>query len=284
MTTPKINYSTAHCKKTILTRKKKLTVMPPQFGFFGLPREVRDMVYQDVIEALPAEDMSGHFNRPPTGTMDDRVEWGGTDVIAVKKVPRFKTRTHSLRCHGLLYASKQMHSEYSECLYRSHVTPIFHIGFDNIKLKPINSTKNELEPYWTISTILKSHITQCKVLLHWNQATRSLLQNAVDSFPDHLCDMLTSCPKLETLEIVIEDLSRWHLRGRTADLLPLLYQRVLAVSATSPTMSHICFEIHPRELSLVKKTNGQWDISKTAEVKSHRFKVSPEKAFGLILP
>ncbi|KAF2433312.1 hypothetical protein EJ08DRAFT_647368 [Tothia fuscella] len=226
--------------KSIKIRLPKIIKLK-NFDFFGLPRELRDLIYSHVVNALPEKALTGNFNRPGHGG-----KW--------KEVKKLKT-------HGLLYACKQTYNEYSEILYKSDVGPTFHLSLSNITF---SNSDQAFRPYCALSPVLKNSLRSCKFELHWNMATPDIIEKRVSEFTLALTSMLTQFPKLERLELSI-----WSARGasfnRTETLPHVLFERAFATCLQLGTVSLMDFCVGGsrralRTWQLSKASNNSWAV------------------------
>ncbi|KAF2432955.1 hypothetical protein EJ08DRAFT_658593 [Tothia fuscella] len=268
-------------------RKPRLPRRAKTVDFLGLLPELRNMVYEEIVRALPEKFMTGQFNRPDRGISWRYLKKGEQSYSSSRSQsktcysrPQSKTcckeppATNKLRQHQLLYTCKQVHAEYVKVLYLCGAKPVLNLAIENITSNPITK---ELNPFWQLSPILKEYAVDCEFRILWTKGFRHLYRifvNANSITGGFRSDPLSIGPLLDPMANTFAQFTK--LKKMKFHLIPLNgtdYLRddveLLAESAFDalrkvPTLQYMEFQIghQPHWKGIFeKRKHGGWDVS-----------------------
>jgi hypothetical protein len=256
--------------------KKRCYRRKGKFDFLGLPMELRDMIYEELIRAQPAAKFYGHFNRPGRGTKRVRVkpseeaepDLDSTITTKYMMLPVPPVRTARLRSHGLLYTCRQIYSEYQPVL-SAHAKPTLHLNPSSLIIKD-----NRLRISWPLSTSLKENVRVFRIDVHFIAAGATAFHKPIKSHQKAIAKQLRllieDLPKLIkfclTLGKKVQTLER-RLTGNVwvadkSDPIRKLFKRVCyrAVSAKSSMEEFYVHDGRHHEI-FTSAVSGGWDFS-----------------------
>ncbi|KAF2429906.1 hypothetical protein EJ08DRAFT_697933 [Tothia fuscella] len=221
------------------------------FDLLGLSRELRDMIYAEAFNGLPDSQWEfGNFNKPDYRTNN----WQLTH-----NQPRLLRPISKFRRHGLLYCCKQVHTEYAELYMKTGLRATFHLSRDNIRTQLHSVHAFALEPYWTISPIVKANLRSAAFKVHWKPMIERLHGDHLDQIIDTFCNTLAEFTRLEHIAF---SLCAEEMRRFPKDLLETMSRRVFASCTQLSHMKTMRFEADGRgyheERELLKNAGGEW--------------------------
>ncbi|KAF2429904.1 hypothetical protein EJ08DRAFT_650115 [Tothia fuscella] len=212
------------------------------FDLLGLPRELRDMIIKEYLRSLPKTAMTGFFKRPDTTILPRAL---------ARHIP-----TGEPQYHNLLYACKQVSTEYLESVRDHGITGIFYISQGNIRHQ--KTTPRAFKKYWKTTPQMNSLFRHVEIELVWDMAARSLIGGAKNTWIDPISNLIVELTNIESLEFIINTPRGANLLGHMPDL---VFERIYALCSKMSHVNRIDLIAYPISYQFVRANESEWNVT-----------------------